>query len=122
MIDYKPKVIIVCGKMLCNYKIIKSHQPGWAELPHTYNIHRIVLYGDLYAHRLAKNVNNKFLADVARRAEVFLENLTPKISVNKFVNSPLWHDSHLSFQYRQDRANKGYCLIKDILDKQGDLK
>ena len=65
--------------------------------------------------------NNKLLADVARRAEVFLENLTPKISVNKFVNSPLWHESHLSFQYRQDWANKGYRLIKDILNKQGDL-
>ena len=91
-----------------------------AEFPHSYNIHRIVLYGDLYAHRLTKNVNKILWADVARGAQVFLENLKPQ-NFSEFVNSPLWHNSHLLFQYRQDLSNKGYRLIKDILDTHGDL-
>ena len=56
----------------------------------------------------------------ARGAQVFLQNLKPT-NFTGFVYSPLWHNSHLSFQYRQDWTNKGYRLMKDILNTQGDL-
>ena len=41
--------------------------------------------------------------------------------LTEFHNSPLWYNSHLHFQYRHDWANKGYRLIKYILDKNGNL-
>ena len=34
---------------------------------------------------------------------------------------PLWYNSSLAFKFRKEWANKGYFLIKDILDEEGAL-
>ena len=100
-------------------KRVQQQDRGWAEFTHAYDIQKIVLYGDIYADRKANNLENKFWADVLSGAWESLK-LEPRNST-EFHNSPLWYNSHLNFQYRHDCANKGYRLIKYILDKNSNL-
>ena len=67
---------------------------------------------------MSKKVKNKFGADVAKGGQ---KNYNQRIHLNSTLNSPVWYNITLAFQYRKDRANTGYWLIKDLLDEEGRL-
>ena len=101
-------------------KRIYQQTNGWAEFPIRYNIHKLVLYGDRYAEIVAKRVKNKFWADVAKGAQMLLVTF----DINNMMDlhrSPLWYNSTLPLQFRSEWAQKGYMLIKDILNARGFL-
>ena len=58
-------------------KRVQSQNSGWAEFAHASNIHKIVIYGDLFAKKLSISIRNKFWADVAYGAHKLLEVSTP---------------------------------------------
>ena len=79
-----------------------------------------MLYGDRYAEIVAKRVKNKFWADVAKGAQ----RLLVTFDINNMMDlhrSPLWYNSTLPLQFRSEWAQKGYMLIKDILNARGFL-
>ena len=99
---------------------VQYNDSGWAELAHIFSIHKILSFGDLFSKKLSENIQNRFWANVAYGAFKLLELSKPKNSL-EFLNTPLWHNSHLRLQYRKEWLNKGYLCISDIVDTEGDL-
>ena len=101
-------------------KRVQYNDSGWAKLAHIFSIHKIVSFGDLFSKKLSENIQNRFWANVAYGAFKLLELSKPKNSL-EFLNTPLWHNSHLRLQYRKEWLNKGYLCIRYIVDTEGDL-
>ena len=49
-------------------KRLQSQAQGWVafQIKIQYNIHKLVLYGDIFAYNTSENVQNKFGSDVAK--------------------------------------------------------
>ena len=60
-----------------------------------------------------------FWTDVANSAFKLLKQ-SPKTTTEQH-NSPLWFYSNLAFPFRREWASKGYFMIKDIIDSDGEL-
>ena len=101
-------------------KRVQSQNSGWSEFAHASNIHKIVIYGDLFAEKLSISICNKFWADVAYGAHKLLEVSTPKC-VSEFLNTPLWHNSRINLQYRREWADRGFLHIGDIVETHCEL-
>ena len=85
-----------------------------------FNIQKLIIYGDNFADYTFKNMKNKFWANVAECARDFIKNIKVK-NTHELHNSPLWHNSSINLQFRNEWANKGVNLVKDILNDEGAL-
>ena len=92
---------------------VNQQSMGWAEFPYNSNIHKLILYGDIYAYKLSQNIGNRFRADVASSACKLLKQ-GPKSTTDLHNPPPLWFNSSLEFPFRKEWAKKGYHLIRDI--------
>ena len=100
-------------------KRLKNEDDGWEEFPRTFNIHKIILFGDRYHVHLLKLTKNKFWRDVINASKMLLKRLA-NIETNA-SNIPIWFISGINIVYRKTWLQKGYTWVSDILDINGDL-
>ena len=93
--------------------LVQYRDLGLAEFPHKHNIHKIILHGDDYTDKISKSVKWSDVAHGACRLQKFQNR-------NAYQNR-ITHNSKLSLQFRHDWVNRGYRLIKDILNIEGEL-
>ena len=100
---------------------IINQTEGWVEFPIEFNISNIFKYGDVYIINFTKRTKNKFWKDIL----LSVMDLQKKFEIKHFIqvqNTPLWYNSQLNLGYRKDWVEKGYYLVKDILDDFGELR
>ena len=121
---FPPKVrvgggVAVCYGALTNTLARMGHQDvGWAEFPIKYGVLNILKYGD--NSPISKNLKNKFWFDMLRGIIKIDEN----IQFNKIIhiqNMPLWYSSIFELGYRKNWETKGYQIINDVLNENGEL-
>ena len=93
---------------------------GWVEFPLAFNIQNIFEYGDRNTNNLQAEIKNKFWKDIILSARK-LENVCIITNYIQIQNIPLWYNSQLNLGYRREWAEKGYFIIKDILNGLGYL-
>ena len=101
-------------------KRITTQTEGWAEFLIEMGIQKVIKYGDQYLTKLKHKLNNKFWIDMINGIQV----LTSKFRIKntpQLYSMPLWHNSRLQFEYRQDWGKKGYQILGDILNEDGIL-
>ena len=82
--------------------------------------HKLILYGEKFVDYIFRNTRNKFWSNVAECASNFMQCV--KINNKRELqNSPLWHNSALNIQFRNDWAKKGVTLVKDIVNDEGSI-
>ena len=97
-----------------------NQNEGWAEFPQEFNIHNIFKYGDNYTKILLSKIKNDFWKDIILSVQK-LEKVCNIFNHAQLQSSPLWYNGQLKLSYRQEWANKGYYIIRDILNDQGSL-
>ena len=93
---------------------------GWTEFQIKYGILKVLKYGDNFSKDIAKNLKNKFWYDMLRG--IIRLNMTFKYSkLRQIRNMPLWYSSIFELGYRKDWEKKGYHIVNDILNENGEL-
>ena len=93
---------------------------GWAEFPIKYGILNVLKYGDNFPKEISRNLKNKFWFDMLRGIIKLDEN----IQFNKIIhiqNMPLWYSSTFDLGYRKNWETKGFQVVNDVLDENGEL-
>ena len=87
-------------------KRLTTQTEGWAEFPTEMGIQKILKNGDQYLTKLKHKLDNKFWIDMIEGIQV----LTSKFRIKntaQLYSMPLWYNSRLQFEYRQDWEKKG---------------
>ena len=87
-------------------KRITTQTEGWVEFLIEMGIQKVIKYGDQYLTKLKHQLDNKFWIDMINGIQV----LTSKFRIKnapQLYSMPLWHNSRLQFEYRQDWEKKG---------------
>ena len=93
---------------------------GWVEFPNHFNIHKIILYGNLYPRVILKTIENRLRKDMV----CSMIRLTMNFKIRNTTHLhliPLWYNGELDFGFRQSWKNKGYMVVGDILNQKGEL-
>ena len=101
-------------------KRLNNQTKGWSEFPIHYRILDTLKYGDLFPKQVLDNIKNKFWKDMVR----CIINLNKTLKFTKWIqiqNMPLWYNSALNIEYRKNWENKGYHILNDVLDNNGNL-
>ena len=101
-------------------KRLMNQKEGWAIFPMQYGFGNILRYGDKYQEMVIKNTINKFWKDTAKAINELYNTLTYN-NTNQIYNAPLWHNSKFEIPYRREWEEKGFHIISDILDEEGNL-
>ena len=101
-------------------KRIISQTLGWAEFPNQLNIHKIILYGNLYPKVILKTIENQFWKDMVRSVIRLTSNFKIRNTTQLHL-MPLWYSGELDLGFRQSWKNKGYMVVGDILNQNGEL-
>ena len=89
-------------------------------IPYAIWLGNILRYGDEYQEMVIKNTGNKFWKDTAKAINELYTTLTYN-NTNQIYNAPLWHNSKFEIAYRREWEEKGFHIISDILDEEGNL-
>ena len=101
-------------------KRLNNQIKGWAEFPIQYKILDTLKYGDHFPQKIIDTINNKFWKDMVR----CIINLNKSLKFTKMIQiqkMPLWYNSALNIDYRKNWENKGYHILNDVLDNNGNL-
>ena len=101
-------------------KRIAVQSEGWAIYPLQHGFSNLLTYGDKYHEKVIANTQNKFWGDTAKSINDLYNTLNYTNS-SQILNSPLWYNGILNFEYRKEWERKGYVLISDILNDEGML-
>ena len=85
-----------------------------------FNIPNILRFGDKYMENLLCWTKSKFWKDII----LSMKGLESNCVISHFIqvqNTPLWYNSWLNLEYRRGWVEKGYYIVKDILNEYGEL-
>ena len=86
-------------------KRLITQTEGWVEFPTEMGIQKIIKYGDQYLTKLKHQLDNKFWIDMIIGIQVLTSKFRIKNAIQLY-SMPLWHNSRLQFDYRQNWEKK----------------
>ena len=102
-------------------KRLLNQSEGWAEFPIRLKIHKVPMYGDLYAKSLLATIKNKFWWDMVNGLVKLEERLKVK-NITQVHLMPLWYNlQQIKLRLQKKLGKKGYLIVSYILNENGEM-